>query len=407
MKFQLLKNIFSSFNTGIFTIPNFFLIGTTIVSQKLILILIAYFFTGIQYNTFNRAYYTASILIIFGTLGFEFAVNRISTTVKTVSFGVLVNVIAAFTVLYFLSDPFTGGYQVLSVFVYSLFACLGGIFSFQHLFQGRMKFYVILMLTNAFLHLLIIPFVSLLDADIFLLLPMVTLIWFIIGYPGFRKYNEGGKKTAGVNQLGSIYKIGLTTFIINSAVSLALVADKYIVNHYFPIGTANAYTFSWGLIAPMFYIGNLIEKLIYGSTSKEPLKVFSKAMVILMLLIAVYSVSLLTLVNYLPGVIPASINAGLFLQILGFMITGYAVYSVINFPVNGYLFKFAETSKQKIIAAAYLVIVVVVPVVFLIVNGGTEITSYRALLMLIWSFIFSLMIFKSVVVFFPVHKSAV
>jgi hypothetical protein len=314
----------------------------------------------------------------------------------------MINVLATFTVLFFLSEPFTNIFQIISVFTYSLFACIGGIFSFQHLFNGRMKTYVIMMLTNASLHLSIIPIVALFDADIFLLLPLITFAWFVTGYKGFSMYNTGGDGDAGAwNELGSLYKIGLTTFIINSAVSLALVADKYIVNHFFPIETANAYTFSWGLIAPIFYIGNLVEKLIYSSTSKESFRVISKAVVILLLLVAAYSISLISAANIFPGIIPASINAGLFLHILGFMITGYAVYSIINFPVNGYLFKFAEVSKQKRIAIAYLFIAVIVPAIFVMINGSFEIPGYRTLLLLIWSFIFSLVIVKSVVVFFP------
>lgn len=362
-------------------------------------------------------YYTASILIIFGSLGFGFAVCRINTTVKTVLLGVLFNIIITFAVLSFLSEPFTNVYHILSVFVYSLFSSVGGIFTFQHLFQGRIKNHVLLMLTNAALHLSIIPFVILLDADIFLILPFVTLTWFIIGYRGFRKYNESKindesrnkikNKSMIKSELASLYKIGITTFIINGAVSLALVADKYIVNHYFPVETANAYTFSWGLIAPIFYIGNLIEKLIYGATSNESFKVFSKAFVIMLLLAAVYSASLVSIVNFLPGVIPSTINAALLLKILTFMITGYAVYSVINFPVNGYLFKFAETSKQKTIAVGYIITLIAFIILFLIFNDGTELTDYHTLLILIWSFIFSLLIIKTIVVFFPLRKSAV
>ena len=87
------------------------------------------------------------------------------------------------------------------------------------------------------------------------------------------------------------------------------------------------------------------------------------------------------------------------------MITGYALFVVINFPVNGYLFKFAETTKQKSVAAAYLVTIIIFPIAFFLINGGTEITNYRTLLLLIWSFIFLLLIIKTVVVFLPVAKS--
>ena len=384
------------------TFLRFLLIGSTLFSNKLVLILIAYFFSEVQYNLFNKAYYTASILILFGTLGFDFAINRIAVTLNTAIAAVILNVSITLGVLFYLSEPFTNTYQLLSLFIYSLFACLGGIFTFQHLFQGRLKSYVILMLINAFLHLLIIPFVTLFKADIFLLFPLITLIWFFIGYPGFIKYN----KDKGEN-LAALYKLGVSTFIINSAVSLALVADKYIVNHYFPIDTANAYTFSWGLIAPIIYIGNVVEKLIYSSTSGDATRVLSKSFKILFALVAVYSISLLAVVYFLPGILPKSIHADIIFQILSFMITGYALFTVINFPVNGYLFKFAETGKQKSVAAAYLVAILIVPLVFILINNGTEITNYRTLLLLIWSFIFLLLVIKTAVIIFPFKKSAV
>ena len=382
------------------TFQRFVLIGSTIFTNKLILILIAYFFTEIQYNIFNKAYYTASIPILFGTLGFDFAINRSNTSFKLVVFGVIINVAATLSILYFVSEPFTSAFQLISIFIYSLFASLGGIFTFQHLFQGRIKTYVLLMFANALLHLLIIPFITLLKADIFILFPFITLTWFLIGYPGFIKHNkEKGKN------LVSLYKLGVSTFIINSAVSLALVADKYIVNHYFPIDTANAYTFSWGLIVPLLYLGNVVEKLIYSSTSGDAFRIFRKSLIVLLMLVVSYSVLLLAAVNFLPAVIPNSINSIRLVQILSFMITGYALFVVINFPVNGYLFKFAETTKQKSVAAAYLVTIIIFPIAFFLINGGTEITNYRTLLLLIWSFIFLLLIIKTVVVFLPVGKS--
>ena len=384
------------------TFLRFVLIGSTIFSNKLVLILIAYFFTEIQYNIFNKAYYTASILILFGTLGFDFAINRSNASFKLVVLGVIINAAVTLSILYFISEPFTSAFQLISIFIYSLFACLGGIFTFQHLFQGRIKTYVMLMFANALLHLMIIPFTTILKADIFLLLPLVTLTWFLIGYPGFMKYNKEKE-----DSLASLYKLGVSTFIINSAVSLALVADKFIVNHYFPIDTANAYTFAWGLIVPLLYIGNVIEKLIYSSTSVDAFKVFRKSLIVLLILVAAYSILLLAAVNFLPTVLPNSINAVQLVQILSFMITGYALFVVINFPVNGYLFKFAETGKQKSIAAAYLAAIILFPIAFLLINGGTEITDYRTLLILIWTFIFLLLIIKTTVIFLPFKKSAV
>jgi hypothetical protein len=382
------------------TFKRFVLIGSTIFSNKLVLILTAYFFTQVQYNIFNKAYYTASILILFGVLGFDFAVSRMKIDIKNVIIGVLVNVMLTFVVLHLISQPFENPLKIFSVLIYSIFACLGGIFTFQLLFKGEIKSYVILMLTNAFFHLLIIPFVTFMNADIYLLLPFVTAFWFLIGYPQFKKLN-----TVSGEKLASLYKLGISTFIINSAVSLALVADKYIVNHYFPLETANAYTFAWGLIVPLLYIGNVVEKLIYSSTSGDSFRIFNKSLLVLLMLVASYSALLLLAVNFVPALMPKAIDLPLLREILNFMMIGYALFVVFNFPVNGFLFKFAQTSKQKIIAVAYTAAILVFPFAFFLVNGSFAITDYHSLLLLVWLFIFILLITKSVVIFLPVKKT--
>ena len=379
----------------------FVLIGSTLFSNKIILILFAYFLSEIQYNLFNKAYYTASILILFGTLGFDFAINRINFSLKTVFIAVLVNVLFSIMILYFVSEPFTNLFQLISVFIYSLFASLGGIFAFQHLFQGRIKTYLNLMLINALLHLSIVPFITILEADIFFLFPLITFFWFMIGFPGFIKKNSSGGKNFVV-----LYKLGLSTFVINSAVTFALVSDKYLVNHNFPIETANAYTFAWGLIVPLLYIGNVVEKLIYGSTSKDEVQVFKKSFLLLLVLVIAYSISLLAVVNLIPSALPKSIDYLQLKQIINYMIIGYSLFAVINFPVNGFLFKFAETFKQKKIAIAYTVTIFLFSILFIVFNGGTALTQYQTLLMVIWTFIFLLLIIKTAIVFLPLRKTS-
>jgi hypothetical protein len=248
---------------------------------------------------------------------------------------------------------------------------------------------------------MIIPFITLFNLNIYFIFPFITAAWFFIGYPSCLKHNKGKE-----DNIVTLYQLGISTFLINSAVSLALVADKYVINHYFPIETANAYTFAWGLIVPLLYIGNVIEKLIYSSTSDDAPKVFRKSLITLTMLVSVYAVLLLSAVNFIPEVLPKSINSEQLVQILSFMIAGYAVFVVINFPVNGYLFKFAETTKQNKIALGYFITVIIFPIVFLLINGGTEISNFRTLLLVIWTFIFLLLIIKTSVIFFPYKNPA-
>lgn len=222
------------------------------------------------------------------------------------------------------------------------------------------------------------------------------MTWFLIGFREFAKYSD---KTG--SQFTDLYKIGFSTFIINSLVSLALIADKYLVNHNFPLETANAYTFSWGLIVPILYIGNLVEKLIYSSSSGAKKVLFNKAAMLLATLVLTYSAILLITVNLFPGLLPKSVNSVMLKHILNFMIWGYAIFSVVNFPINGYLFKFAELSKQKKIAVLYVATSFVFLIGFMLINGGMLINNYKVILYAIWVFIFILLTIKVAVVYSP------
>ena len=126
----------SSFFKDIFSIKRLSLIGAAIVSSKLVLILVAYFFDETEYNTFNKYYYTASILILFGSLGFNFAITRVKIKPHILLGSVVFNLIIVLTVYNFLAEPFTSSASIISLFVYSLFSSIGGILVFKSLFDG-------------------------------------------------------------------------------------------------------------------------------------------------------------------------------------------------------------------------------------------------------------------------------
>ena len=89
-------------------------------------------------------------------------------------------------------------------------------------------------------HFMIIPFVIYFNFDPFTLLSIFVVIWFIAAYLFF------DKSASNEVSILEYYKVGFSAFIINSAVSLGLTGDKFIVNHYFTAEIANAYTFAWG-----------------------------------------------------------------------------------------------------------------------------------------------------------------
>jgi hypothetical protein len=195
-----------------------------------------------------------------------------------------------------------------------------------------------------------------------------------------------------------LYKVGGSAFIINSAVPFALVADKYIVNHYFPVDTANAYTFAWGLTAPLFYIGNLIERIIYSSEDINPGKMLKNSLVILFFLILIYVCVLISAVKFLPVLLPSSVDRQLLQNIFLFMVSGYSLYILFHFPLNGYLFKFLQVEKQKRIALIYFIYLIILLAV-VISAGALEIKNYKVLLIAIWGVIFTLLGIKTAVIF--------
>lgn len=59
-------------------IKKLFFLGVAVASTKVMLLLFAYFFDAETYNQFNQVYYTASIIILFGSLGFNIIIRKVN-----------------------------------------------------------------------------------------------------------------------------------------------------------------------------------------------------------------------------------------------------------------------------------------------------------------------------------------
>ncbi|MDP2364112.1 MAG: hypothetical protein Q8M94_10115, partial [Ignavibacteria bacterium] len=300
------------------SLKKFVLIGLSLFLFKSVLIVYAYSLNQVQYNLFNQSYYTASLLILFGSLGFDIAQTRISIKTFTLFVFVIINVILTYSVLHLISNPFSNFTEIIPVIIYSIFAAVGGILNFRLLFYGEYQLYFRVMLLFAVVHLITIPVVLFFHLSIFPTLSVVIIIWFLIVYKLF------DKETSKTNAYKDYYRIGFSAFVINSAVSLGLAADKFIVNHFFALDTANAYTFAWGLTAPIFYIGNLIEKYLYSEPKPDKNRILKKGFLFSLLLISLYTGGIITVIKFFPALLPASVSKGLFENIFVFMISGYS-----------------------------------------------------------------------------------
>jgi hypothetical protein len=375
-------------------IKKLFLLGTAVASTKIMLLLFAYFFDAETYNLFNQVYYTASIVILFSSLGFNIAITRINISLKLVAFAVIVNSLLVYIVLHIISAPLVDITEIIPVLIYSIFISIGGICVFHLLFTGKYKDFVMLTLVYSFLHLMIIPAMLFLNLSLFTIMPAVSILWFIAGYPKYIK--QEGRQPERIKEL---YRIGLSAFIINSAVSLALAADKYFVNYYFAPDTANSYTFAWGITAPMFYIGVIIERFLYSELNVSRNSILRRGFVLSTTFVFMYAAVVLALVNFIPSLIPASVSYDYVVKISTMMITGYSFYIVLHFPVNAYLFKALDTGKHNAVSRAFRIVILIFLLVYAFMIQGTFSVDYVWLLIVTWAYIFTLLITKIFIMF--------
>jgi hypothetical protein len=375
-------------------IKKLLLLGFAVASTKVMLLLFAYFFNPETYNQFNQIYYTASIVILFGSLGFNIAVTRININLRLVSFAVVLTTLIAYLFLQILSSPYKSSSEILSILIYTTFISLTGICTFHILFSGRYRDYVFITLLYSVLHLLIIPAILVFKLSLFILLPSISVLWFIIGYPKFIKQSNSN-----LGGLKEFYKIGISAFVINSAVSLGLAADKYFVNHFFSIEIANAYTFAWSLTAPMFYIGALTEQYLFSEINKSKSYILKHGFLMNIALITIYSGTAVIIVNFFPGIVPASVDYQTVLNIFSLMLIGYAIYVAIHFPVNAFLFKSLGVGKQKTISIVFAIIIGLYLVIYSLLLQEVFIINYVSLLLITWSYIFILLITKVIIMF--------
>jgi hypothetical protein len=133
-----------------------------------------------------------------------------------------------------------------------------------------------------------------------------------------------------------------------------LAADKFLANYMFDSITANSYTFAWTITAPLFYIGNVFEKMVYSSDRSE-LRLKS-TFLLNGSMIVIYSLVIIIITNWVTFLLPKSIDAGLVRNISLWMLLGYSLYAIMHFPINGYLFKTQKETVQKSLAGKYIVI---------------------------------------------------
>ncbi len=244
-------------------LEKFLFIGGAIVISKVAFLFIPYLTTDIQYNSFNKIYYTAAIVVLFGKLGFEFAITRVKIGHIKLFFAVFFNTIITTFFVFFVGNEKHIYSDYLAVFIYSFFYILASIFLIKNLFEGSYKKYFLYKLFYGVTLIISIIILIKIKLEIFLVFPIVGFLWFLFIYL-FNWHNSKGN-----GSIKDFYKLGASGFIISAALGFAFIADKYIVNHFFELDVANAYTFGWALTAPILYIGSMVEHSIFTASNKN------------------------------------------------------------------------------------------------------------------------------------------
>ena len=375
----------------------FFIIGVSLFLSKFMLLLSAYLLTERDYNLFNKYYYTAALVITFSILGFDYAFSRENISPFKILMFVVLHASVFTFILSFFDDYSNTALFSVSVFIYSVFIVFSYVLAFRVLFDGAYISYFVIFLLYSIFHILLILAVPSTNYAIYF--PIVGLLWFLTVVYFSRKYFllKG-------NNVKRFYKLAMSGFIINSSLSLGIVFIKYVVNNFFPTETANAFTFSWGIAAPVFYIGNMLEKYIYSLNREKSKGQTRKSFYLLLVLITTYSIFIIIILKYIPGILPSSVDENFLNSIFLAMLIGYGFYCVVHFPINGYLFKYAESRLQKIISLSFTAIILFF--LLLVLYFRIEITTnYRCLLALFFAYIYTLLGVKTFMVVKNVKNS--
>jgi hypothetical protein len=352
-------------------------IGLTIILPRIPILLAAYILSKENYFLFNKYYYAATMIVMISSFGFEFAINYTKTKYSLLFGSILVNVCIVAIVTYFTVIENISLYKYAAIMLYSFFIASTNVLTFRILYTGKTGIYLFVNLIYASVLLIAIVLGKIFSGNGLITGLTLGSALYFFSVLILQKRNEKEQFYGG--SLKDLYSIGFSPFIINSIVPLLIKADKIIINQNYDNVTANSYTFAWGLIAPIFYIGNVFEKMIYSSEKTGARKTLQSNFLLNMFLITFYSVVIYVLINFTDSLIPHSVSIELVRSISLMMLIGYSVFAIFHFPVNGYLFKYTDKIIFKNIANKYLITVIVLSVIYFLFKQEI-ISNYTRLL---------------------------
>lgn len=356
-----------------------------------LLLLVAYLLPSAAYNHFNQIYYSASLLSMIGTMGLDVSTYKHPLPHSVLFLCVLANVLLLTGLMRLFGFHFGSTQDIFNTIIFGYLTAVGNIITTKMLFSNQFKIYCIISAMRGAFQVLAIPMFVFLRVDLLtsmILLNGVWLVLCVIIYPSHEKFS--------FRKVIETYKEGVCNFFINSAAGIGFNIDKYVVNHFFPIAFANIYTFSWSLVAPVFYLGNAVEKTMYSSDEVGSLSsILIKYSFALMLLLLVYVACVWGVVIFFPTALPRSAPLASAHLILSLMLLIYGVYTMFHYPLNGLLFKHINLQARSKIAIYHFWVMVLVCLLVLCLRLFSVKISYISVLGVVWIYLSGLLISKA------------
>jgi len=305
---------------------------------------------------------------------------------------IFLNVLITTVILFYISENTFNLKNYSAVFVYSFFYILGNIFLIKNLFEGSYKKYFAYKLFYGISLLISLVVLLNITSEIFLVFPFVGFLWFIF------VYSFNWKTYKGNGELKEFYKLGFSGFIINAALGFSFIIDKYIVNHLFDLDTANAYTFAWAITSPMLYLGSMIEHSMFASSSGEKRRIVFFSTFMLSALVLLYGILSFSVISHFPNFVPKTVNYTTFKSILVIFLVVYSFYTLIQFPLNGILFKFIGSEAQFKLAKVYPILFIFFAGILFFIFSINLNQNYYLLITLNAGYLFFLLIIKAFVI---------
>lgn len=375
-------------------LKNTFIIAIAFILQKSFNLIIPYFLNDVNFNHFNKVYYYASLVSTIGTFGFTYAITQINFTPYILLFFVVLNVIISYIIVNIFYSANLSIFNIVIVFIISLTSITFNIYNFLLLFYSKTNkyFLTIIIISLSNFASLILSYIF--NSNLILFYGLLNLLGLTFC---FKFFDKGS--VSEFYHLKKFYKIGASTFLINSAAGIVLMADKFISNNLFNVPIANAYTFAWAVVAPIFYLGNVAEKNIYAANGKNELKnSFYYSFILITVGLILYFCAIIIIINYYPKLIPKSIDITYFKSIVTTMFVGYSIYIYLHFPVNGILFKFNLYSTQKIISFLHIVVLSAFTIFYFMNLIKIEPNEYFSLFSTVLTILFILSIIKIIAI---------